>query len=108
MKAKEYANKIIDVPSEELDKMLYSIAMDLFAELTALVKSRHCACDSAYTAVFDEIDNKWITIARIVNEHYKSKIMKLTGFRNLAFSVADKAGMPQMRMVWKPKKISEE
>jgi hypothetical protein len=110
MKAKEYAQRIIDnekASQSEFDKILYSVAMDLFAELVALVKSRHCACDSAYIAVFDEIDNKWITIARITNEYFKEIIIKPTGFRELAFSIADKAGMWQMRMVWKPKRINE-
>jgi hypothetical protein len=108
MKAKEYAHRIIrsiELPQSEFDKVLYSVAMDLFGELTSLVESRHCACDSAYIAVFDEIDNKWITISRIVNEQLNNEVIKPTGFRELAFKIADKAGMWQMRMVWKPKKI---
>ncbi len=110
MKAKEYANKIIEYmpfPHAELDKAMYNVIMDLFAEMVALVKSRHCACDSAFCAVFDEIDNKWIAICNIVNEKLGGLYMKKTGFREVAFSVADKKGMWQLRVVWKPRKISD-
>lgn len=109
MKAKEYADKIIHsvkLPSSEFDKVIYSVTMGLFGEVTTLVKDRHCACDAAYIAVFDEIDNKWITICRIVNEQCNCEILKKIGFREMAFQIADKAGMWQMRMVWKPKRIS--
>jgi hypothetical protein len=108
MKSKDYADRIlknISLPSTEFNKVLYSVVQDLFGEVITLVKSRHCACDSAYIAVFDEIDNKWITISRIVNERCNYAIIKPDGFRELAFHHADKAGMWQMRMVWKPKKI---
>jgi hypothetical protein len=109
MKAKEYAYRIIhsiQLPSTEFDKVIYSVVQDLFAEVLAITKARKCACDSAYCAVFDEIDNKWITICRIVNEQCNSEILKKIGFRELTFKIADKAGMWQIRMVWKPKKIN--
>jgi len=109
MKAKEYAQRIthsIQLPGTEFDKVIYSVIQDLFGEIVTLVKIRHCGCDSAYTAVFDEIDNKWITICRIVNEQCNNTIIRPIGFRELAFHIADKAGMWQMRMAWKPKRIS--
>jgi len=109
MKAKEYADKILHnlyLPSTEFDEIIYRVVMDLFGEVITLVKARNCACDSAYIAVFDELDDKWIAICRIVNEQCHQEVLKKTGFRELAFHFADKAGMWQMRVAWKPKRIS--
>ena len=111
MKAKEYAQRILDAakkPQDEFDKVLYSVVQDLFSEIVELTKSRHCGTDSAYISVFDEIDNKYQVICRIVNSNLGVKLMYPTGFRELAFITADKAGLWQMRMVWHPKKISGE
>ena len=111
MKAKEYAQRIIDAarkPNDEFNKVLYSVTQDLFGEIVELVQLRHCATDAAYISIFDEIDDKYQAICRIVNTKLGVALLYRTGFRELAFKIADKAGMWQMRVVWHPKKISGE
>jgi len=110
MKAKVYAERILKnlkLPGAEFDKIVVSVIQDLCGEVIAITKSRHCACDAAYTAVFDEVDDRWITICRIVNDTCNMKLLKPTGFREIVFNQADKAGFGwEVKGIWKPRRIA--
>ena len=79
MKAKEYAQRIID--DKYSQEVIFQVTKDLHAEISELVKSRHCQTESAFNSVFKEIDRKYRAICTIVNKD--SNILIPNGFQLL-------------------------
>lgn len=77
MKAKEYAQRIID--DNYSIEVIFQVIKDLHAEIYELVTSRHCQTESAVNSVFKEIDQKYRAICTIVNKD--SNIMVTNGFQ---------------------------
>ena len=77
MKAKEYAQRIID--DNYSIEVIFQVIKDLHAEISELATSRHCQTESAFNSVFKEIDRKYRAICIIVNKD--SNIMVANGFQ---------------------------
>lgn len=118
MKAKEYAQRIIDLVTfnnspgsieTEIIKVSMEILIDLVHETEELCKIRHCKYDSAFIAVFDEINTKWIKICEIVDD-YCSKfvsteihVLNKEYFSEVLIEVFEEKGI-LIRNYWKPKR----
>lgn len=108
MKAKEYALRIIKVassPEKEFNETLLQVSADLIDEIESLLISRHCKCNAAFTAVLDEMDDKYQSIVRIVNSELGVDLLFKDGFREMLLSYMDRIGMSEIRHIWRPKKI---
>ena len=77
MKAKEYAQRIID--DNYSIEVIFQVIEDLHAEISELATSRHCQTESAFNSVFKEMDQKYRAICTIVNKD--QQIMKVDGYK---------------------------
>jgi len=65
-KAKDYAREYIE--AEEKDTVLTEIWMSMFTESKELMKARHAKSDRAMVSIFRELNNKWNSMVRLVEE----------------------------------------
>lgn len=79
MKAKEYAQRIID--DNYSSDVVFQVVKDLHAEISEIIKMRHCQTESAFNSVFKEIDQKYRAICVIINKD--SNILNPNGFQLL-------------------------
>ncbi|MFA5211681.1 MAG: hypothetical protein WC414_04290 [Patescibacteria group bacterium] len=78
MKAKEYAQKYIDNPTDET---LYEIAKEMFFEIDIIRKARNAQSNEAMIAIINEQSDKWRKFANIV-KNVSINIVKEDGFKN--------------------------
>ena len=119
MKAKEYAQRIIDVTTynkspEAIEAGIVrtstDVLIDLVQEAEGLIKTRHPKCNAAYVAIFDELNNKWLKICEIVDKYFQDftnseiHILKKDYFSETLLETFEKHGYPYMRMMWKPRR----
>lgn len=66
MKAKEYAQRIIDdnYSVESISK----VVLDMHKEIGVIAAARNCQSASALNSVFEEMDQKYRAICRIINK----------------------------------------
>lgn len=68
MKAKEYAQRIIDAKSnEDADKAVVETMRGLFSEFTAMAKARNARFAPSVAAIIGDFDRKWRNIYDIVH-----------------------------------------
>lgn len=73
MKAKEWYNKIKEAESkEDFETVLTNCLKSLCEDTDHLIKIRHAKSDHAVAACINEVNNKWTTIVRMVNEEKES------------------------------------
>ena len=65
-KAKEYALEYNQ--TEDKDLALTRIWMSMFDESKELMKARHAKSDRAMVSIFRELNNKWNSMVRLVEE----------------------------------------
>lgn len=69
MKAKEYAQRIIDAKSnDEADKAVVETMRGLFSEFTAMAKARNAKFVPAVADIIGDFDRKWRNIYDIVDK----------------------------------------
>jgi len=91
MKAKDYAQRFKDDPTDET---LMEIAHDSFREVKEIGEMRHVQYDIGFLSILDEQDRKWRAFARMCPE------INPLGFRTLVFKQ-----FPFLVARWKPEKI---
>ena len=66
MKAKEYAQRIID--DNYSVQSISKVVFDMHKEIGVIATARNCQSASALNSVFEEMDQKYRAICRIVNK----------------------------------------
>lgn len=85
MKAKEYADKLLNEKvetEEEISHRVYLIAKEFMQEVFDLCKARNSTSDSCLISVIKEQIDKWAAFARIVNKRASFEVIKEDGFRS--------------------------
>jgi hypothetical protein len=83
MKAKEYAQRIIEAPTnEDADKAVIETMKGVFGEFVAMVKARNAQFVPAIAAIIGDFDRKWRNIYDMVNNANPSHTIrpKAAGF----------------------------
>jgi len=78
MKAKEYAQKYIENPS---DKTLLDIVKEMFYEVDTIRKSRNAQSNDAMIAILNEQSDKWRKFVKLV-EKVSTNVININGFRD--------------------------
>lgn len=81
MKAKEYAQQILD--SKFSEQAACDMVRDLMGEIQTLIKTRGCQTDSSINSVLREVDQKYKAICRIVNKTEGSFLLKEDGMKQM-------------------------
>lgn len=92
MKAKEYADRIIEARYSM--KSVISVADDIAREAETLCRARRCGSQSAFDTVVREQYDKWNAICRIVNDHAGADALRQDGLevlwkKKLALAMVD-------------------
>jgi hypothetical protein len=83
VKAKEYAQRIIEAPTnEDADKAVIETMKGVFGEFVAMVKARNAQFVPAIAAIIGDFDRKWRNIYDMVNNANPSHTIrpKAAGF----------------------------
>lgn len=88
MKAFDYKNRFVESIGDfsnlnvtSATKAIAEIGKTLLQETADLINVRHVKDEIAVYAVLFEQDLKWKSFAKLVNQHYNSRVIKPEGFR---------------------------
>ena len=91
MKAKEYANKYKENPSDEV---LGKIAIDMLVEIKTISELRHAKSGEALISILNEMINKWRAFALLVKDigehHVREDGLKLFIIKDFPFIPVDR------------------
>ena len=94
MKSKEYAE--LYLKAEDKDKIVVEIANMFLKEISTIIDMRNAKSTNAIISILNDLNQKWIKFASIVNSKYPvTPPILYSGFKNLAYKA-----VPQVKEFW--------